>query len=120
MDYRSNYPNSDSADKLIRFGRYAADLDSQELLSGETRLKIPGQSFRILVLLLAKPGALVTREEMRQALWPSDTFVDFDHGLSAAIARLREALNDSADSPKYVETLPRRGYRFIGTIEVGH
>jgi Tol biopolymer transport system component/DNA-binding winged helix-turn-helix (wHTH) protein len=113
----SNHSDSDSAERLIRFGPFTADLDSQELLSGKTRLKIPGQSFRILVLLLTKPGALVTREEMRQALWPADTFVDFDRGLSAAVARLREALGDSADRPKYVETLPRRGYRFIGKVE---
>lgn len=117
MNDSSNRSNRNPSDRLIRFGPFAADLDSQELLRGETRLRIPGQSFRILTLLLAKPGALVTREEMQQELWPSDTFVDFDHGLSAAVRRLRDALNDSADSPRYIETLPRRGYKFIGQIE---
>jgi DNA-binding winged helix-turn-helix (wHTH) protein len=112
-----NRSNSRYAPRSIRFGPFTADLDSQELTRGETRLRIPGQSFRILVLLLAKPGALVTREQMQQELWPSDTFVDFDHGLSAAVKRLRETLGDSADSPRYIETLPRRGYRFIGKIE---
>ncbi|MGC1905951.1 MAG: winged helix-turn-helix domain-containing protein [Candidatus Acidiferrum sp.] len=81
------------------------------------RLRIPGQSFQVLQMLLAHPGNLVTREEMQKALWPSDTFVDFDHGLSAAVNRLRDALGDSADEPHYIETLPRRGYRFIGAIE---
>ena len=117
VDDPFNRSNSRYAPRSIRFGPFTADLDSQELTRGETRLRIPGQSFRILVLLLAKPGALVTREQMQQELWPSDTFVDFDHGLSAAVKRLRETLGDSADSPRYIETLPRRGYRFIGKIE---
>ena len=100
----------------IRFGPFLADLDSQELFKNKIRLKIPGQSFRVLALLLGKPGVLVTREELQQSMWPSDTFVDFDHGLSAAVNRLRDALGDSADNPRYIETLPRRGYRFIGEI----
>jgi DNA-binding winged helix-turn-helix (wHTH) protein len=117
MSNQSRPPNGRPAEKLVRFGPFTAKLDSQELLRDGVRLRIPGQSFRILVLLLARPGALVTREDMREELWPSDTFVDFDHGLNAAVKRLRETLGDSADSPRYVETLPKRGYRFIGRIE---
>ncbi len=108
--------NSGSA-QSIRFGPFLVDLGSQELFRNKTRLKIPGQAFRILALLLARPGALVTREELQQSLWPSDTFVDFDHGLSAAVNRLRDVLGDSAENPRYIETLPRRGYRFIGKID---
>src|SRR6202035_3334815 len=73
--------------------------------------------FEILALLLSKPGELVTREELRSRLWPGDTFVDFNHGLNAAVNKLREVLSDSAESPRYIETLPRRGYRFIAIIE---
>jgi TolB-like protein/DNA-binding winged helix-turn-helix (wHTH) protein len=101
----------------IRFGSFLADLDSQELFKNKIRLKIPGQSFRVLALLLEKPGVLVTREELQQSLWPSDTFVDFDHGLSAAVNRLRDVLGESADAPVFVETLARRGYRFIAPVE---
>ena len=99
---------------LIPFGPFEADLPSQELRKQGVRLRLPRQSFQILKMLLERPGELVTREEMRSALWPSDTFVDFEHGLNAAINRLREALGDDADSPRYIETLPRRGYRFVG------
>lgn len=98
---------------LIPFGPFEADLYSQELRKQGVRLRLPRQSFQILKMLLERPGELVTREELRQALWPSDTFVDFEHGLNAAINRLRETLGDDADNPRYIETLPRRGYRFI-------
>jgi len=81
------------------------------------KVRLPDQSFQILAMLLERPGQLVTREEIRQRLWPGDTFVDFDHGLNNAVNRLREALGDSADSPSFVETLPRRGYRFIAPVE---
>jgi Tol biopolymer transport system component/DNA-binding winged helix-turn-helix (wHTH) protein len=102
---------------LIRFGPFEADVHTQELRNHGVRLRIPGQSFQVLRMLLARPGNLVTRDELQKALWPSDTFVDFDHGLSAAVNRLRDALGDTADKPRYIETLPRRGYRFIGVIE---
>jgi Tol biopolymer transport system component/DNA-binding winged helix-turn-helix (wHTH) protein len=82
-----------------------------------TRLRVPDQSIRILRALLERAGDVVTREELRAQLWPADTFVDFDHGLNSAVRRLRDVLGDSADAPKFVETLPRRGYRFIGTID---
>jgi TolB-like protein/DNA-binding winged helix-turn-helix (wHTH) protein/tetratricopeptide (TPR) repeat protein len=101
----------------ISFGPFEANLQTQELRKHGTRLRLPGQSFQILRILVAKPGQLVTREELQEALWPSDTYVDFEHGVNAAVNRLREALNDSADSPQIIETLPRRGYRFIASIE---
>ena len=100
-----------------RFGSFEVDLYTHELWKFGTRLKLVGQPFEILAVLLSKPGELVTREELRARLWPADTFVDFNHGLNAAVNKLREALNDSADNPRFVETLPRRGYRFIATIE---
>jgi Tol biopolymer transport system component/DNA-binding winged helix-turn-helix (wHTH) protein len=108
--------NSQSVSVVIRFGPFDADLQTQELRKHGVRLRLPGQSFQILKMLLLRPGSLITRDELREALWPSDTFVDFDHSLNAAVNRLREALGDSADEPRLVETLPRRGYRFIGTI----
>lgn len=101
---------------LIPFGPFEADLTSQELRKLGRRLRLPRQSFQILKMLLERPGELVTREELHAALWPADTFVDFEHGLNAAINRLREALGDDADDPRYIETLPRRGYRFIAPI----
>jgi len=116
VNHRAEPLKNSGKAQSIRFGPFLADLDSQELFKNKIRLKIPGQSFRVLALLLGKPGVLVTREELQQSMWPSDTFVDFDHGLSAAVNRLRDALGDSADNPRYIETLPRRGYRFIGEI----
>src|ERR1700722_5686699 len=110
--------NSQSVSAVIRFGPFDADLQTQELRKHGVRLRLPRQSFQILKMLLERPGSLITREERRQALWPSDTFVDFDHSLNAAVNRLREVLGDSADEPRLVETLPRRGYRFIGEIAV--
>ena len=100
-----------------RFGPFEVDLHTHELWKFGTKLKLVGQPFDILVMLLSRPGELVTREELRNRLWPSDTFVDFNHGLNAAVNRLREALSDSAESPRYVETLPRRGYRFIAIVD---
>jgi DNA-binding winged helix-turn-helix (wHTH) protein len=101
---------------LLQFGQFEVDLRTQELRKQGVRLSLPGQSYQILELLLLKPGQLVTREELQQALWPSNTFVDFDHGINAAVNRLRDALGDTADNPRYVETLSRRGYRFIAPI----
>src|SRR6202163_679007 len=101
---------------VISFGPFEADLQTQELTKQGIRLRLQGQSFQILKMLLERPGALVTREELHKALWPSETFVDFEHGVNAAVNRLRDALGDSADSPRYVETLPRRGYRFVAPV----
>ena len=101
--------------RSIRFGPFTLDGRSGELRNGPTRLKVPDQSIAVLQALLERPGELVTREALRDRLWGPDTFVDFEAGLNAAVRRLREALNDSADIPRYVETLPRRGYRFIAS-----
>src|SRR6516165_11156219 len=88
-----------------------------ELRRGGTPVKLREQSFNILVFLLEHAGELVTREDLRRVLWPSDTFVDFDHSLNTAVMKLREALGDSADTPLYIETIPKRGYRFIAPVE---
>ena len=93
------------------------DLRAGELRKHGVRIRLQTQPFQILGMLLERPGEVVTREELRQALCPGDTFVDFDHGLNNAINRLREALGDSAESPRFLETLPRRGYRFIAAVE---
>jgi Tol biopolymer transport system component/DNA-binding winged helix-turn-helix (wHTH) protein len=102
--------------ELVRFV-YEANLRSGELRKNGLKLKLSGQPFQVLALLLERSGDVVTREEIQQRLWPADTFVDFDHSLNTAINRIREALGDSADSPRFVETLPRRGYRFIAPVE---
>lgn len=103
--------------RLVKFGDYVADLDSYELRKHGIRLKLQDQPFQILKLLLERPGRLVTRAQLRAELWTQSTFVDFDAGLNAAIRRLRDALNDSRDEPRYIETLPRHGYRFIALVE---
>ena len=103
-----------------RFGPFEVDLQTHELWKFGTRLKLVGQPFEILAMLLSRPGKLVTRDELRNRLWPSDTFVDFNHGLNAAVNKLRESLSDSADDPRYIETLPRRGYRFRADVEWLH
>jgi Tol biopolymer transport system component/DNA-binding winged helix-turn-helix (wHTH) protein len=104
---------------VIRFGVFELDLFSRELYKRGHRIKLQDQPFHILAVLLEQPGQLVTREELRQRLWPGETVVSFDDGLNAAIRRLRFALSDSAERPKFIETLPRRGYRFIGHVENG-
>jgi Tol biopolymer transport system component/DNA-binding winged helix-turn-helix (wHTH) protein len=109
-------PGDKQPQPFISFGSFVADLQTQELKKQGVRLRLPGQSFQILKMLLEQPGELVSREELHQALWPSDTFVDFEKGINAAINRLRETLGDDADNPRYIETLPRRGYRFVGPI----
>jgi DNA-binding winged helix-turn-helix (wHTH) protein len=101
----------------VRFGRYEADLRTHELWKDGIKVRLVGQPFIILEVLLRRPGKLITREELRSRIWPSDTFVDFDHGLNAAVNKLREALGDSVANPQYVETLPRRGYRFVAKVE---
>jgi TolB-like protein/DNA-binding winged helix-turn-helix (wHTH) protein/Tfp pilus assembly protein PilF len=106
--------------RTIRFGVFDVDLNACELRKHGLRLKLSEQPFQILAILLERPGEVVTREELRSRLWPEDTFVDFDHGLNNAVMRLREALGDSSESPRFIETLPRRGYRFIAPVpEVG-
>src|SRR5258708_24225192 len=102
-----------------RFGAFEVDLRSGELYKHGIRLKLQDQPFQVLVLLLEHPGDVVTRDELRHKLWPADTFVDFDTGLNSAIKKLRDVLSDSAEQPRYIETLPRRGYRFIAQVENG-
>ena len=86
---------------------------TRELITGNTRVRLQEQPFQIMRLLLARPGALVTREQLRSRLWPDGTFVDFEHSLNAAVKRLRAVLGDDARAPRFIETLPRRGYRWI-------
>lgn len=110
--------NSSKASQIkARFGSFEMDLRAGELRKHGVRIRLQVQPFQILGMLLERPGDVVTRDELRQALWRGDTFVDFDHGLNNAINRLRETLGDSADSPRFIETLPRRGYRFIAPVE---
>jgi eukaryotic-like serine/threonine-protein kinase len=111
---------SESSPGTLRFGVFEADLRAGELRKHGLRIKLQEQPFKILVLLLQRPGELVTREELRQELWPAHTFVDFDRGLNKAMTKLRTALGDSADSPRYVETLHRRGYRFLAPVTEHH
>jgi DNA-binding winged helix-turn-helix (wHTH) protein len=101
----------------LRFGPFEVDPNSRELRKSGARVKLSGQPLAILETLLERPGQLVTREELRKRIWSDDTYVDYSHGLNAAVNKLREALCDSADDPKYIETLPRRGYRFIAPVE---
>src|SRR5215475_9473761 len=97
----------------VRFGPFEISSDSGELRKSGVRVKVSGQAIQVLCMLLQDPGRLVTRDELQQKLWPGASFGDFDHGLNAAVNRLREVLGDSATEPTYIETLPRRGYRFI-------
>src|SRR6185503_9002116 len=105
--------------KIISFGPYRVDLRSGELYKGGVRIVLQGQSFRLLEGLLERPGEVLGRDELRARLWPSDTHVDFEHSINAAVRRLRRALGDSADAPRYIETLHRRGYRFVGAMANG-
>ena len=104
--------------RRLRFGNFEVDLEAGELRKAGVKQKFGGQPFQVLTILLESPGEVVTREELQKRLWPN-TFVDVDHNLNTAINKIREALGDSAESPRYVETLPRRGYRFIASVEGG-
>jgi len=110
-------PAAPSSPRTIRFGVFELDLKAGELRKQGVKIRLQEQPFQILVMLLEHPGEIVTREEIQQKLWPADIFVDFEHGINAAVKRLREALDDSADNPRFVETLARRGYRFIAPVE---
>src|SRR5215472_1832705 len=99
-----------------RFDQFEADVNAAELSRGGTRLKLQMQPFQVLVALLERPGEVVSREDLRQRLWPQDTFVDFDHSLNTAIAKLRDVLGDSPAAPRYIETIAKRGYRFLGDV----
>jgi TolB-like protein/Flp pilus assembly protein TadD len=108
-----------SARTTVRFGVFEADFGAGELRCGGAKINLQGQPLHVLQMLLEHPGQLVTREELRKRIWPADTFVDFEQGLYNAVRRLREALRDSAEKPRLIETLSRRGYRFIGTVDRG-
>ena len=101
----------------VQFGPFELLLDTQELRKHGLPVKLSGQAIHVLTLLVARPGQLVTREELQEKLWPGDSFGDFEHGLNAAVNKLREKLGDSATTPTYIETLPGRGYRFIFPLE---
>ena len=103
--------------RLVRFEVFEVDLRARELRRQGVKLRLPEQSFQILAMLLERPGELVTREEIQKRLWPDDTIVEFENSISAAIRRLRLALGDSAEDPRFVETLARRGYRLIVAVE---
>jgi TolB-like protein len=103
--------------KILRFGVFELDVVSGELRKQGLRVRLPDQPLQILLSLLERPGETVTRDALRQRLWPDDTFVDFDAGLNTAIKKLRDALGDPAENPRFIETVPRRGYRFLGHVE---
>jgi cholera toxin transcriptional activator len=106
-----------NSSRIARFGVFELDLAAGELRKNGAKLRLQEQPFQVLALLLDRAGDVVTREELRQKLWPADTFVDFDHSLNTAVNKLREVLGDSASSPRYIETLARRGYRFIAPVQ---
>jgi len=103
---------------VVRFGIYEIALQSGELRKAGVRIRVQQQPLRLLELLLEHPGEVVTREELRGRIWPNESFGDFDQAVNVAIAKLRVALGDSADNPRFIETLPRRGYRFIADVAV--
>ena len=109
-------PEASSAGKTVRFGLFEADLLSGELRKNGSLIRLQEQPFQVLTLLLERPGEMVTREDLRTKLWPADTFVDFDHSLNTAVNKLREALGDTASNPRFVQTVARRGYRFIAPV----
>jgi DNA-binding winged helix-turn-helix (wHTH) protein len=107
-------PSSTEDSPTLRFDVFTLDLRAGELYKSGYKIKLQEQPFQILAMLLEQPGQVITREQLRERLWPEDTFVDFDHSLNTAVKKLRQALNDEADKPRFIETLPKRGYRFVG------
>jgi len=112
-------PDASSTTRIVRFGLFEADLVSGELRRGGAKVRLQEQPFQVLAVLLEHPGEMVTREELQKRLWPGDTFVDFDHSLNTAVNKLREALSDAAANPRFVQTVARRGYRFIAPVQRG-
>jgi DNA-binding winged helix-turn-helix (wHTH) protein len=110
-------PTNEPAATILRFGVFEADVQTGELTKHGKRIRLQEQPFQLLVMLLEKPGEVVTREELRGRLWPR-TIVDFDHGLNKAISKIREVLGDSSEHPRFVETVARRGYRFLADVAV--
>src|ERR1700675_1873280 len=111
--------SADPSSRLIRFSTFEVNFETGELRQRGQKVKLQEQPLQVLAALLEQPGEVVTREELRSKLWPADTFVDFDHSLNAAIRRLRDALGESAEAPLFVETVARRGYRFIAPVNGG-
>ena len=109
-------PPSSNSRNVVRFDAFEVDLRAAELYKAGRKIKLQVQPLHILAMLLEHPGEVLTREELRQRLWPADTFVDFDHSLNTAVKKLRQALGDDRKKPRFIETLPKRGYRFIGTV----
>ncbi len=110
-------PTAVRSTNLLKFEAFEVDLRAHELYKGGRKIKLQVQPFQILAMLLEKPGEVVTREEMQKKLWPADTFVDFDHSLNTAVKKLRQALGDDIKKPRFVETLPKRGYRFLVSVK---
>src|ERR1700737_400889 len=104
------------ASRLVQFGEFEVDLRAGELFRQGKKIKIQERPFQVLAILLEHAGEVVTRDEFRQRIWSADTFVDFDHSVAVAVGKVREALRDSADEPRFVETVGRRGYRFLAAI----
>src|SRR5260221_14195194 len=113
-DHVSSTPSNNAP---LRFGIFELEVDSGELRKSGRAVGLRPKAAKILVLLASRPGQLVTREELREKIWGNETFVDFEHGLNLCVKEVRAALGDDADTPRYVETLPKRGYRFIATVE---
>jgi cholera toxin transcriptional activator len=110
-------PSSNRETRLLRFGVFEVDLDAGELRKNGARIRLQEQPFQVLTTLLQNASQVVTREHLREKIWPADTFVDFDHSLNTAVNKIREALGDSASNPRFVETLTRRGYRFNAAVD---
>src|ERR1700685_955358 len=106
-----------NGNRTVRFGAFEADLHSGEVRKSGSRIKIQDQPFKVLQILLEHPGVLVTREELQTRIWPNENFGDFDHAVNVAVGKLRTALGDCADDPSFIETVPRRGYRFVAQLE---
>ena len=110
-------PRTSQSTDVVRFNAYEVDLRAGELYRAGRKIRLQIQPFHVLAMLLEHPGQVVAREDLQKRLWPADTFVDFDHSLNTAIKKLRQALSDDKKKPRFIETLPKRGYRFIGTVE---
>lgn len=110
-------PRTSQSMDVVRFSAYEVDLRAGELYRAGRKIRLQVQPFHVLAILLERPGQVVAREDLQKRLWPADTFVDFDHSLNTAIKKLRQALGDDKNKPRFIETLPKRGYRFIGTVE---
>src|ERR1700689_1780446 len=108
-----------NGNRTIRFGAFEADLPSGEIRKSGSRIKLQDQPFKVLQILLEHRGELVTREELQSRIWPEESFGDFDHAVHVAIGKLRAALGDSAENPSFIETVPRRGYRFVARLDEG-